>query len=146
MSPSYRCLAHAWCLTAAVVMLPFATSQPLQAQDTTLVFIQDTTAGPVRAQDTTLAFIQDSTAMRGGSLEMTLGMMNQFMGPMMGRMAEAMMDGILTVLSQPESAERLASFTRNYFEALMRRGFSEEQALRLTAAVGFPIVGGTGGR
>ena len=97
MSQSYRRLAHVLSLTGAVAILPFVTSEPLRAQDTTLVF-QDTTAVPPRAQDTTMVFIQDTTAVPGDSLEMALGMMNEFMGPMMGRMAEAMMNGILTVL------------------------------------------------
>lgn len=111
----------------------------------TLAVCAVTAARPAQAQDTTLVVMRDSTAMQADSLDETFGMMDEFMGPMMGRMAEAMLDRTLTVLSRPETAERLATFTRNYFEALVRHGFTEEQALRLTAAVGFPMVGGAGG-
>jgi hypothetical protein len=69
----------------------------------------------------------------------------QYMNPFFAQMMQSMMTGILEVLSQPESAEHLATFTRNYYEALMRRGFTSEEALRLTAAVGFPTLGGGGG-
>lgn len=69
----------------------------------------------------------------------------QYMNPFFTQMMQSMMTGLLGVLSHPESAEHLASFTRNYYEALMRRGFTAEEALRLTAAVGFPTLGGGGG-
>jgi hypothetical protein len=85
-------------------------------------------ARPARAQDPTMP---DS-----------LAMMQEFMGPMMGSMMSNMMDAMLTLLARPESAEKLATFTRNYYEALRRKGFTDEQALRLTAAIGFPAMGG----
>lgn len=75
------------------------------------------------------------------SLADSLAMMQEFMGPMMGNMMASMLDGMLTTLARPESAEKLATFTRNYYEALIRKGFTEEQALRLVAAVGFPSLG-----
>ena len=70
----------------------------------------------------------------------SMAMMQEMMGPMMAGMMVSMMEGMLNVLARPESAERLATFTRNYYEALLRKGFNEEQALRLTAAVGFPSL------
>ncbi len=70
----------------------------------------------------------------------SMAMMQEMMGPMMSSMMASMMEGMLTVLAKPESADRLATFTRNYYEALLRKGFNEEQALRLTAAVGFPAL------
>ena len=66
--------------------------------------------------------------------------MMQNMSPAFGLMMQSMMEATLTVLERPETAERLASFTRNYYEALIRKGFTESQALALTAAVGFPSV------
>ncbi|MEM7254422.1 MAG: hypothetical protein AAF493_23640 [Pseudomonadota bacterium] len=47
-------------------------------------------------------------------------------------------------LADPQIADKLARFTRNYFEALKRHGFSEAQALDIVKAVGFP--GRPGGR
>ncbi|MCH9671582.1 MAG: hypothetical protein K0U93_09060 [Gammaproteobacteria bacterium] len=45
------------------------------------------------------------------------------------------------VLAQPATATQLAAFTRNYYEALKRQGFSDGQALELVKAMGFPRLG-----
>ncbi|HEX4953661.1 MAG TPA: hypothetical protein VF017_09750 [Thermoanaerobaculia bacterium] len=37
------------------------------------------------------------------------------MGPMMGNMMASFLEGTLAKLAEPESAERLATFTKNYF-------------------------------
>jgi hypothetical protein len=68
--------------------------------------------------------------------------MMQNMTPAFGFMMQGMMEATLTVLERPETAERLASFTRNYYEALIAEGFTETQALQLAEAVGFPSVMG----
>jgi len=60
------------------------------------------------------------------------------MRPMMGQMMEAMMEGMLKVMEKPENAERLATFTRNYYDALIRKGFTKEQALQIVIASGMP--------
>lgn len=57
-------------------------------------------------------------------------------GPMAGQMTEAMMEGMLRVMARPESAERLANFTRHYYDALVRKGFSREEALQIVVAAG----------
>jgi hypothetical protein len=91
---------------------------------------------------------RDSVGRLGGEFADSLALVMeqmQYMNPFFAQMMQSMMTGILEVLSQPESAEHLATFTRNYYEALMRRGFTSEEALRLTAAVGFPTLGGGGG-
>jgi len=64
--------------------------------------------------------------------------MTSMMGPMMGQMMEAMMEGMLRVMSKPESAERLATFTHNYYSALIRKGFTKEEALQIVIAAGLP--------
>lgn len=93
---------------------------------------------PATAQDTSMVFVEEQES---DSLAMAMAQMGMFMGPMMGAMMENMVEGLLTVLAKPGSAERLATFTRNYYDALRRKGFTEDQALRLVAAVGFPSVG-----
>jgi hypothetical protein len=40
----------------------------------------------------------------------------------------------VAVLTRPEVAEQLATFTRNYFEALLHKGFSRDESLRIVAA------------
>jgi len=64
--------------------------------------------------------------------------MQQMMVPMMSQMAAVMLESTLTTLAKPENAERLADFTKNYYDALLKRGFTKEQALQLVAAIGMP--------
>lgn len=66
------------------------------------------------------------------------------MGPTFGIMMEQMMDALIRVLEQPETAERLATFARNYYDALIDKGFTEDQAMRLVIAIGFPALSGGG--
>ncbi|HKW46105.1 MAG TPA: hypothetical protein VJN70_01615 [Gemmatimonadaceae bacterium] len=60
--------------------------------------------------------------------------MQEMMGPMMRANMEAMMNAVLAVLAQRETADKMASFSKNYLDALVIRGFSREEALRLVAA------------
>jgi hypothetical protein len=64
------------------------------------------------------------------------------MGPMMGQMMSSMLDGMLVVLAKPETAQRTATFSRNYYDALIAKGFSNEDALRIVMAHGIPMPGG----
>ena len=64
----------------------------------------------------------------------------QMMGPMMSRMMEAMMQAMLAMMARPETADQLATFTRNYYEALVAKGFSKEEALRIVTSVGMPSL------
>jgi hypothetical protein len=66
----------------------------------------------------------------------------QAMTPMFGQMMAAMLKGSLTVLAEPETAEMMATFTKNYYDALRKRGFTEQQALLIVTAVGVPMPGG----
>jgi hypothetical protein len=67
-------------------------------------------------------------------------MIMQMMGPMMGGMMTGMIDAVLGVMAKPETAEKLATFTKNYYDALIAKGFSKEEALRIVIAVGVPSV------
>ena len=114
--------------TAPCTILPLllAVAAPAAAQER------------AKQQDTSLVFVQPD------SMAMAMDQMEMFMGPVMGRMMENMVEGLLTALAKQENAERLATFAKNYFDALKRKGFTDEQALRLVAAVGFPSIGGGG--
>ena len=57
-------------------------------------------------------------------------------------MAEATMETTLWALSKPEAAERLATFSRNYYDALIKKGFTKDEALRIVLSVGIPQSGG----
>jgi len=76
------------------------------------------------------------------SINMVMGAMGPMFGNMFGNMMTSMYEGMLVVLERPETAERMAAFTRNYYEALVRRGFTREEALRIVATVGIPSMGG----
>jgi len=58
--------------------------------------------------------------------------------PVMGDMVGTMMNGMFKELARPESARRLAAFTRNYYEALLEEGFTEGQAMEIATAFSVP--------
>ena len=60
--------------------------------------------------------------------------MQEVMGPMMRANVQAMMEAMLAVLARKETADQMASFSKNYLDALVAKGFSHEEALRLVAA------------
>src|SRR5437870_10314109 len=72
------------------------------------------------------------------SLRAQMAQTSAMMGPMMDQMMEAMMEGMLRVMAKPESADRLAIFTHNYYSALIRKGFTKEEALQIVIAAGLP--------
>ncbi len=49
-------------------------------------------------------------------------------------------------LQKPETAQALATFVRNFYDALIAKGFTKEEALRIVAGFGGVATGsGTGG-
>ncbi len=56
------------------------------------------------------------------------------MADMMGLMLERMAD----TMAKPVIAENFATFSRNYYKALIARGFTEEEALKIVTASGLP--------
>ena len=64
----------------------------------------------------------------------------QMMGPMMGEMFSLMLKSMFNELSKKENADMLATFTRNYYESLVARGFSKEEALRIVVSTGIPAA------
>ena len=79
----------------------------------------------------------DSTAM-AAQLQQLAGAFNQ-MGPMYENMMRAMVQGTLEALADSENIERLATFSRNYYLALVRHGFTREEALQIVAGFGIPL-------
>ncbi len=60
------------------------------------------------------------------------------MAPMMGNMMEAMIEAQLSVISKPESAEKMATYVKNFYEALLKRGFSKDEAFKIVTSVSIP--------
>ena len=89
---------------------------------------------PAAAQQPTQGTMPDSAA-----FSRMAGMFNQ-MGPMYETMMQAMFDGTLKALERPETVDRLAHFARRYYEALVKEGFSKEEALAIVAGAGIPVA------
>ena len=87
-----------------------------------------------------LVVLSPSAAQRPGkpdsaAIAQMAGMLNQ-MGPMYESMSQAMIEGTIKALEKPETIERLARFARRYYEALIKQGFSKEEALQIVAGAG----------
>lgn len=72
-------------------------------------------------------------------VEEMMGMMGQ-MAPMYESMTRAMVEGTLKAMVEPENIERMALFSRRYFDALVKQGFTPGQALQIVAGVGMPAA------
>ena len=72
-------------------------------------------------------------------MQQVMGMVNQ-MGPMYETMMKSMIEGTLKALAEPENVERMAAFTRRYYEALIKQGFTKDEALQIVAGVGVPAL------
>ena len=70
-------------------------------------------------------------------------MMQGVMGPMMGEMMSSMLKSLSKTLAEPQIAQNYATFVRNYYQALIDRGFSAEEALKIVSSTGLPNVGGS---
>lgn len=62
--------------------------------------------------------------------------------PMMAHMFALNAHAMLDVAAEPQTAEKLATFTKNYFDALLKRGFSRDEAIRIVSAASLPGTSG----
>ena len=93
---------------------------------------------------TTAAVPQQPTAIPdSASMAQMAGMFNQ-MGPMYESMMQSMVEGTIKAFEKPETIERLARFSRRYYDALIKQGFTREEALQIVAGAG--IAGVKAGR
>lgn len=67
-------------------------------------------------------------------MQATMGAMVSVMGPM----TDAVIEAQLANAAKPETAERIATFKRNLFEALMKKDFTPQQALQIVVATSPP--------
>lgn len=102
-------------------------------------------AGALLVVTTTLGMGQQPTSRSalGDSAAMAqmAGMFTQ-MGPMYESMMQAMVEGTLKAFEKPETIDRLARFSRRYYDALIKQGFSKEEALQIVAGSGIAAVRG----
>ena len=88
-----------------------------------------------------VAQAQDQAKQKQPTPEEVNKLMDATMGammPIMGRMTEVMLEAQLKVAERPETADKVATFKRNLYEALIKKGFSPEQAMQLTLATAMP--------
>ena len=83
---------------------------------------------------------QKSAEQMKAEMEVAMQGMQQ-MGPTMGEMMGQMMDSMLSYLSKKETSVKLATFTRNYYVALVKNGFTKEEALQIVVQSGIPTLG-----
>ncbi len=86
-------------------------------------------------------FAQEAPVQRQPSPEEMQKIMDATMGamvPMMGRMMEVMIEAQLKFATKPDTAERLATFKKNLYDALLTKGFSKSEALQIVVATGLP--------
>jgi len=70
-----------------------------------------------------------------------LGQAMSQMTPMYEVMMQTMVEGTLKAMEQPATIERMAVVMRRYYEALLRQGFSRDEALQIVAGMGLPGMG-----
>lgn len=58
--------------------------------------------------------------------------------PYISKMMEAMIKTQLNVVSQRESAEKLAIYARNFYDELIKQGFSKQEALQIVTSFSIP--------
>ncbi|NQT89814.1 MAG: hypothetical protein HQ558_00995 [Candidatus Omnitrophica bacterium] len=96
----------------------------------------------------TVKFDLGKTTIKDGKVEgsakkASVNMKDAFaqMQPMISSMMDSMVGAMFKLLAKPEIAENMATFTKNYYDALIKKGFSKEEALQIVVAVGVPSAG-----
>ncbi len=67
-------------------------------------------------------------------MQATMGAMVSVMGPM----TDAVIEAQLNSAAKPETAERIASFKRNLYEALLKKGFNGVDAMHIVVSTPLP--------
>ncbi len=84
---------------------------------------------------------QEAAAPRPSGEEVAgMAAMMNAMSPMWAGMIEGMMEAQLSVLAKPDTADRLATFTKNYYDALVAKQFTSEEVIRIVTSTGIPAL------
>lgn len=70
------------------------------------------------------------------------GLFDDSMQAQLTEMATKVIDGYLDYLAKPQTAKKLATFQKNYYDALIEQGFTKEQAFELVLRFGNPLADG----
>ncbi len=111
------------------IIREFAASAAIAA------FALGTFCAPTFAQPTPQASARDEEIRR------LMESSSNAMVPSAARTADAVLDAELKHAERPETALRVASFKRNLYEALLKKGFSADQSLQIVLHTPLPSSG-----
>lgn len=86
--------------------------------------VAQTTATPPSSRDEEIRRLMESSS--------------NAMVPSAARTADAVLDAELKLAERPDTALRVASFKRNLYEALLKKGFSAEQSMQIVLHTPLP--------
>lgn len=66
--------------------------------------------------------------------------MTTAMGPVYETMMQSVLEGTLRALDKQENIDLMAAIARRYYEALIKQGFTESEALRIVSGLGIPLL------
>ena len=92
-----------------------------------LVFAQDQPKPPAPSPEQMQQVMQ-------GAVRASMNAMLDVAGPM----TTAAIDAQTAASAKPETAERIATFKKNLYDALLKKGFTPAQALQIVVATSFP--------
>ena len=101
--------------------------------------------GTVLAQDSSRPAPPNQDNMRQELLRQALQPSTGAMTPAMEQMTDAMIESQLKAAARPDTAQRLAAFKKNLYDALQAQGFTKAEALAITQATSPPSAA-AGGR
>lgn len=90
---------------------------------------------------TTTVFAEERAAERQPSPEEMKQLMELSMGamvPVMGKMTESIVEAQLAIAERPETAARIATFKKNIYDALIKKGFSKKEAFDIMLNTSIP--------
>jgi hypothetical protein len=93
-------------------------------------FAQDAATPPPNKQPTP----EQMQQVMQGAMRATMNAMLDIAGPI----TEATINAQMVTAAKPETAERLASFKKNLYDALVKKGFTASQALQIVVAANPP--------
>lgn len=70
------------------------------------------------------------------------GFFGESMQSQLTEMATKFTDGYLDYLAKPQTVKKLATFQKNYYDALIEQGFEKDQAFELLLRFGNPLTDG----
>ena len=69
-------------------------------------------------------------------MQATMGAMVSVMGPM----TDAVIEAQVNAAARPETAEKIAAFKKNLYDALLKKGFNVQQALQIVVSTAPPTA------